>query len=414
MKVVVSRPSTCWFDGSAVVVCMPKLVGIRVAGDLDRVGRGCWRRICDVAVGGVHARGAAGQRAERGLQFGQGRYLADAGAERDRQRRIGADRDGHRLPLRHGALRQQIGGIDGADRQAELGHQGRRRAGDVDRGVGRRCSAARDDSCRRSVAASMPGGNAADRGDPVAGREADRRQVALSPASVDRVGERRASDQLAADDRRPRCRRRRRSAPASAALILVATCAAVSVDRIVPTETATPPLRPAAWTVIAAGAPPTVPPPPVKPPVPLTPHRRVDRGEHLRARHVGDEVDGLAVDREGAAIHQRRRHDLRAGQRGSRVRRQRRAEAGDLRGRRRAGDRIGRECLRIDQLRARHVWCHARWSADSSRGWRDIRSASSAGPAGSRSGIAAAAARCRRGCRSSHRPGCPSGSSPRR
>src|ERR1044072_8378839 len=44
-------------------------------------------------------------------------------------------------------------------------------------------------------------------------------------------------------------------ARAGAVLILAATGAAVSVDTIVPTETATPPFRPAAWMVIAAGAP---------------------------------------------------------------------------------------------------------------------------------------------------------------
>ena len=61
---------------------------------------------------------------------------AAAGAERHGQRRIGADLDGHGLPCAGRALGQQVGRVDRADRQPELGQQRRRRAGDRDRGVG--------------------------------------------------------------------------------------------------------------------------------------------------------------------------------------------------------------------------------------------------------------------------------------
>src|SRR5206468_2853331 len=66
------------------------------------------------------------------------------------------------------------------------------------------------------------------------------------------------------------------------------------------------------------------------------------------------------IERERAGLCQRGRQDLRAGDESVRVGEQRATETRDLGGRWRAGDRIGRERLRVDQLGARHV-CVVMW-----------------------------------------------------
>ena len=110
----------------------------RRAGDLDGVSESVGADL-DVAVRVVHGRVTAGERIQLRLQLGHCGDFAGACAEGDRQRRIGGfNLDGHRLTLRGRALRQQVGRLDRADRQAELGKDVWRRAGDVDRVIGRR------------------------------------------------------------------------------------------------------------------------------------------------------------------------------------------------------------------------------------------------------------------------------------
>ena len=168
---------------------------------------------------------------ELGLQFGQRRNFADAGAERDRQRRICADRDRHRLTLR----RRRSASADWSDRWCRP--RGRARSAAIGDVLAMSIAVSDDDAlqhemvrCRR---ASPPACRAATCR-PSRSRLPGAKPIAVKRRGVagerHRVGQRRTHDELAADDLTPRYRRRRRPAPASAALILVATCAAVSVD----------------------------------------------------------------------------------------------------------------------------------------------------------------------------------------
>ena len=300
---------------------------------------------------------SAGQRAERGLQFGDGRNFAAAGAERDRQRRIGADLDCHRLPLPGRALGQQVGGIDGAHRQAELVQQGRRRAGDLDRRVG-------VDALEIEISADQRGSehagrNAAGHADAVAGHVAERierRVVAgerrdctvarrpdqLAGGAVDRDSAVAAAEGI---ERRIDLRRGLRGRIGGEKGVDRDGYAAVEARRLDGDRPATMP---------------TVPPAPVKPVAPF----RATAALMAISTWAGvmpawmftfcplivnvppfAMVPGtICVPVIFAAAS--------AGQR--------RAEAGDLGRRRRAGHRIGRIGRRIDQFGARRCRCRAR------------------------------------------------------